>query len=92
MKGIVRAFKSMQCMGGIPHLKHTVGCQMSTLILGYAPLISHVKYPTAKFLSTRGLNQQLSFLSSEEYAHGFVVESLSRSGTWRELNRWRNYI
>ena len=32
MEGIVRAFNSLKCLGGIMHLKPTAGCQTPTLI------------------------------------------------------------
>ena len=50
VKGIVRVFNWLKCLGGIMHLKPTEECQISTLIFekknveGGTLWISHEKY------------------------------------------------
>ena len=58
-EGIVGAFNSRKCLGGIMHLKPTAGCQISILIFekilwrGWSLYISHKNISrTAKFLPT----------------------------------------
>jgi hypothetical protein len=65
IKGIVRAFSWLKCLGGFLHLKPTVGCQISTLIFEFSFVEGCLyEYPitnilrTAKFLSTGGFNQR----------------------------------
>ena len=57
VKGITQVFKRLKCLGGLMHLKHTAGCQISILIFEKKNAEGGLyKYPlknisrTAKFL------------------------------------------
>jgi hypothetical protein len=66
IKGIVRAFKCLKCLGGFLHLKPTAVCQISTLILENffvergSLWISYEKYiPDCKVLVHLGLRSKV---------------------------------
>jgi hypothetical protein len=66
IKGIVRAFKWLKCLGGFLHLKPTPVCQISSLIFekqfcgGGSLWISHEKYiPDGKVLAHFGFTSKV---------------------------------
>jgi hypothetical protein len=62
---IVRVFNWLKCQGGFPHLKSTVGCQISTLIFKFSFVqgslwISHQKYiKESKVLTNLGFQSKV---------------------------------